>query len=231
MNKTNLRVGNYIELKGNKYVIAKIDFAWYHPDDGWQIEFTDATGQTINWKQWCDGGKMVDCPIDYKTRDDVFGEINLLIKRQAAAIERASAEPDSSPKNILVVVLEHRLQCWNDLLDDMTAIGEYVKDKTPVVVQCEDCQSWHPVFLDDLVGYVAHGVDWLCDSCVNQSFYDNDPANYYDEDDDDDDDYEDDDWEPSPEDIRDAASNMPCDNCGYCIGMGCYDYYKCNGFK
>lgn len=34
-------------------------------------------------------------------------------------------------------------------------------------------------------------------------------------------------YDITPQDIRDAASNMPCDNTGVCAGDGCYKYYEC----
>jgi len=57
-----INVGDYVEIKNAKGVTrsGKVISANYWAGDGWQIEFTGGPGGYGHWKQWEDGGKILE---------------------------------------------------------------------------------------------------------------------------------------------------------------------------
>ena len=55
-----LEPGDRICCQGITSEIKDITFQEYWDDDGFYIEFRDTNGYYRNWKQWTDGGKVLD---------------------------------------------------------------------------------------------------------------------------------------------------------------------------
>lgn len=52
------KVGDIIKINGVSE-IAEIHYQEWYEDDGWMIEFTDTYGVYRSWKQWQDGGELI----------------------------------------------------------------------------------------------------------------------------------------------------------------------------
>lgn len=61
--KKECKIGDVVRCAGREYVIGKILYQFYSErgvdDDGWMIEFIDTRGGYHYWKQYLDGGELL----------------------------------------------------------------------------------------------------------------------------------------------------------------------------
>ena len=238
MLRTYAKPGDIVEcpLISHKVVIKTIfSQDYYGPEEGWgwQIEFIDTNDEYRAWKQRCDKGRLAmlgtnaNPYVDYLTRKELLGKI-------ANAIEKND---------------EFYIQYWNDVLDELDTISQgTINTDTWVVVQCAVCESHKPVLLEDILGEEYWNCidcdlevnDWLTESYPCDLTETDPNINYntwaasHDRDEDEEgDEREDGDisdeeyYDTTAQDLRDAASNMPCDNTGVCCGDSCSIYSTC----
>ena len=124
------------------------------------------------------------------------------------------------------------MQCWNDVLDVLeTEASNDIEDNDYVVARCTVCGNYFVTAVKD----VDEDFGYMCTMCV-ESEWDKLGDEYGDFDDDDlEDSYAESDDEEydelTPQDLSDAASNMPCDNGVGCPGSTCPSYARCQGWE
>lgn len=53
------KAGDAVKIGGRTYEIKKVYYSAYFSPEGWMIEFVDTNGQYHYWKQYLDGGELL----------------------------------------------------------------------------------------------------------------------------------------------------------------------------